>query len=289
MAPLVAVVILVAGCAEADPWVATREVCGVDEVFPWSALGGPDPDAASPLAPDDACVDAILADHGGDPEALVHDYGTGASVMGILESDRADPTEVTGLYGFVIGAYWLLGADLGTLSEVEAGPLVDAAFVEELQALAAESDEEDPEVARLLYRYTSRHIHGLAVRDNANPGLAWVTGTYTLSRSVDSTEEYDTNPTCPSEMAAVIVHEGRHDVFGGRDHVACGPPSVSTSEAGCDADLEGAYGFSTAVKALAWNRGACEASFNLTRGLLAAWAHHLLLEPPELPLPACAG
>lgn len=286
---LAPVLVLSTACVEADPWVATREVCGVDEVFSWSMLGGSDPDAASPLAPDEACVDTILADHGGDPQALVHDYGTGASVMDILEADRADPSEVTGLYSFVIGAYWLLGADLGTLSDVEPGPFVDAAFVDELEALAAESGDEDPEVAHLLYWFTSRHIRGLAVRDNINPGLSWGTGTYTLARAVDSTKTYETNPTGPSEMAAVIVHEGRHDVFGGRDHVNCGPPSVTTAEKACDADLEGAYGFSTAVKALAWSRGSCEASFNLENGVIDAWMYHLLLELPKLPPPACAG
>lgn len=252
-------------------------------------LGVQDADTKSPLSVDEACAEAILGDIGAGEQIddVVAAYGLADTLAGTLQADVDDTTTVTGLYGVVYGLDWLLGADLGQTGDLEEDDWTDAAFVDELDAVADDLDGDATPLARALYDYVAAHVSGVRVDEAVNPGLDWFTDVYRLSLSVDTTANYDTNPTSPSAMASVLVHEARHDVLFGRPHVDCEPPAMDDWADTCDPDLSGAYGFGIAVQARTYEVGSCSASVDLGAALSQAWEYHLLLEWPGLPPVEC--
>jgi hypothetical protein len=281
--------LLLAACTpRADPWATTRAACAVD-VHDWASLGVNGGSDGAPVAVvpdpgfDEACATAILVDFGGDPVALLAATGNGLAgdtLTGHLAADLADPDQATGLSMVLLGGWWLLGDNAGTVGDVEANEWVDPTFVDTIHAVAETlGADDDTPLAQILYAYATRNISDLVVEDSGNPGLDWFTHVLFLPQSLDTSRPLDLDFGAPLSVATLLLHEARHATFGGRAHVACDDDDTRS----CDDDLRGAHGFQEAMFAAYARSGGCDAEWPLAASEENHWIAQINLPWPGPP------
>ena len=274
------------GCATPfDTWTPTRETCGVTEPLSWEVLGPEaDRDARPDLDISETCARALVRDLGDDPDRILGRLGLADTFEGHLAADAEDGDSASGLTTALHGMYWLLGADLGEVEELEPDSWTSPTFSDETGGIAETLDLEKVPVAQALYVHVTDHVRSLGV-NSSEVAFRYSRADHRLwlPPSIDTGRLTETDPQAPVSAAGILAHEARHDVPGGAVHTTCGEASEAAGQDVCDDDLTGGYGFSIAILALACRRGASRTAWDIPRALELVWVNHVNLDYPGPP------
>lgn len=246
--------LLSSGCT-VHAWERTREICGLaqGETLSPSLLTEAGDGGRHGLVVETACAESLLKDIGADP-ATLRSGGEGGDDLGAyLEQARLATELGDGLPVAVWGLYWLLGADYGSVGDLESGPYVDEVWVQELQ----QGIEGDSPLGSRLYNLVASTVKRVEFLEDIDApeeieaqAASSQDGTLYIPRQVDTEWPDAEEHYGPERYARVFIHEFAHLRPGGFSHVFCGMEPGDTEGRSCDVTLAGAHGLSIAV---AWS------------------------------------
>lgn len=243
-------------CTVRDAWTPTQETCGLAEPLELALIKPGDDGERHSLVPPAGCADALLADLSADSLAMLDDLGVAGTLDEHVEDVRTGATPLDGLAVLVWGMYWLAGADLGAVGDLEESEYADPVWVEDFNRLAREQklDGQAP-LAQVLYNEVSRRVAGVGwfpddAPEDAGAGMQQGTHKLHVPRPEQITQDalWPTDSYSPDGTAWGLVHESVHARLDGRRHIECASPAFEVGRF-CDADLSGAYG---AAFTVAW-------------------------------------
>jgi len=280
--------ILCVGCVSVDTWTPTREACGIEEPYGWEVLGpATEKNAEARFPIEEACARRVVEDLGGDPDEILDDLGGYETYEALLADDAEVLETASGMTSTLRGMVWLLGADLGAVDELQPDDWTDTAYIDVLEGIEVDLGEFGIPVSQALYIHVTDHVAGLVVSDSDEFSYNWGSRKLHIPQVIDTVYPKETDPDAPVCAAAILVHESRHDTFGGRPHQICPAGSPAEGHQSCDDDLTDAYGFAVATVAAAYRKGACESGWDIGRALELVWTYHMIPDYPGLPEPDC--
>ncbi len=295
------------GCA-APPsdgaWTAARDACGLGagETYPFDRLLPPGDGSLHGLSLPAGCADRLLRTFGADPDRMMNDLQIEASLDDHVERIRRGEASPDGLATLTWGAAWLLGADLGDVEAIDAGPFSDAAWTDDFRRLAdAQGASPNSPLSKVLFVEAAAEIRHVTwftddAPDDATMGLFQPGDTLRVPRTF--VPEDGSQNVVPSVLAWSLFHESVHGRPSRFRHVACVAPATTTGRF-CDASGDAAYG---AEFALAWAEiGAVTASEGCAdddldwlmnanlNAMSSSWKRHILAPTPDYSRPSCGS
>lgn len=302
---LVALGLLAAGCAATptdEPWTAARAACGLgaDQTFPFEFLLPPGDGSLHGLSLPPGCPDTLLRTFGADPERMMRDLRIEQSLDEHVELVRQGDTAPDGIVTLTWGAAWLLGADLGRVDAIDAGPFSDVTWTDDLRRLAeAQGASPDSPLSKVLFVEAAaeiRHVRWLPpdAPDDATMALYQPGDTLRVPRTFVA--EDGSQRVVPSVLAWSLFHESVHGRPSRFRHVPCLAPASATGRV-CDESGDAAYGAGFAVawaevRAATGPDGCAEGGLEWLvnadlNAMIESWEKHIIAPVPAHHTPSC--
>lgn len=225
---LLLLALLLPACAPRVAWEDrfTPTAAACDFGVTGDAAGWLDLDAA--FYPSEACVDAVLADFDVDTDSFLVADGL-TTPYGAARGEGLDGARLSLVLG---SARALLALDFGDVSEVEAGPLISAEYVEILDQVSTRTGASAVNAA--LYNFAASAITRTTALTESGGRASMGEGGHVVVRA---------GLSGGYTPGVVLVHEARHR-WGG--HGSC----PWNRDAHCDPDPSLAHGFGLSSMAL---------------------------------------